>query len=154
LHALGRVEAAGLLLLVLAALAWLNRRAEAPVARFAPLLLLPLGLGLAWGSTGLALALAGLVVVAGLAEAWVVFRGTAGGLGMVLPFAVILGVILVLAGAPPRWTLLPCWLATLALLIRWAALRLPDARDRGAAAFAWPLALGALGLVLVLAHDA
>jgi hypothetical protein len=57
-----------------------------------------------------------------------------------------------LAGQPPRWALLPCWLATLALLVRWAELRLPDPRDRAAAALAWPFALGALGLVLVLAH--
>ena len=153
LHGLGPVEVGGLVLLVIAALAWLNRLGGVPRARFAPLLLLPLGLGLAWDATGLTLALSVLVMVAGLAEAWVVFRGTAGGLGMVLPFAVILGVIVVLAGAPPRWALLPCWLATLALLIRWAALRLPGPRDRAAAALAWPVALGALGLVLVLAHD-
>jgi hypothetical protein len=153
LHGLGRVETGGLVLLLIAALAWLNRLGGAPLARFAPLLLLPLGLGLAWGAEGLALALAVLVTVTGLAEAWVVFRGSAGGLGMVLPFAVILGVILVLAGSPPRWALLPCFLATLALLIRWAALRLPAPRDRAVAALAWPVALGALGMVLVLAHD-
>ncbi|WP_431301488.1 hypothetical protein [Sediminicoccus sp. BL-A-41-H5] len=153
LHGLGPVETGGLVLLLIAALAWLNRLGGAPVARFAPLLLLPLGLGLAWGASGMALALAALVTVAGLAEAWVVFRGSAGGLGMVLPFAVILGVILVLAGSPPRWALLPCFLAMLALLIRWAALRLPERRDRALAALAWPVALGALGLVLVLAHD-
>lgn len=153
LHALGPVETGGLVLLLIAALAWLNRLGGAPHARFAPLLLLPLGLGLAWGASGMALALAALVTVAGLAEAWVVFRGSAGGLAMVLPFAVILGVILVLAGTPPRWALLPCWLATLALLIRWAELRLPERRDRALAALAWPIALGALGMVLVLAHD-
>lgn len=153
LHGLGPVEAGGLVLLLIALLAWLNRLGGAPPARFAPLLLLPLGLGLAWDSAGVPLALALLVTVAGLAEAWVVFRGSAGGPGMVLPFAVILGVILVLAGAPPRWALLPCWLATLALLIRWAELRLPDPRDRAVTALAWPFALGALGMVLVLAHD-
>ncbi|MBS7791990.1 hypothetical protein KTR66_18465 [Roseococcus sp. SDR] len=153
LHGLGPVELGGLVLLLIALLAWLNRLGGAPFARFAPLLLLPLGLGLTWGATGMALALALLVMVAGLAEAWVVFRGNAAGLGMVLPFTVILGVILVLAGSPPRWALLPCFLATLALLIRWAELRLPDARDRAVTAFAWPFALGALGLVLVLAHD-
>ncbi|WPB83461.1 hypothetical protein [Sediminicoccus rosea] len=153
LHALGPAETGGLVLLLIALLAWLNRLGGAPLARFAPLLLLPLGLGLAWGAQGVALALALLVIVAGLAEAWVVFRGSAGGPGMVLPFAVILGVILVLAGAPPRWALLPCFLATLALLIRWAELRLPDRRDGAAMALAWPVVLGALGLVLVLAHD-
>jgi hypothetical protein len=152
LHALGPVEAGGLVLLLIALLAWLNRLGGVPQARFAPLLLLPLGLGLASGATGFALALALLVVVAGLAEAWVIYRGEAGGPGMVLPFAVILGVILVLAGQPPRWALLPCWLATLALLIRWAELRLPDPRDRAVMALAWPFALGTLGLVLVLAH--
>lgn len=149
LHGLGQVETGGLVLLLIALLAWLDRPGS---ARFAPLLLLPLGLGLAWGTDGLALALALLLVVAGLAEAWVIFRGTAGGLGMVLPFAVILGVILVLADPPPQPALLACWLATLALLVRWAELRLPDPRDHAAAALAWPFALGALGLVLVLAH--
>jgi hypothetical protein len=152
LHGLGPVELGGLILMLIALLAWLNRLDGTPLARYAPLLLLPLGLGLAWGAEGMALALALLVVVAGLAEAWVLFRGAAGRFGMVLPFAVILGVILVLAGQPPRWAMLPCWLATLALLIRWAELRLPDPRDRAAAALAWPFALGSLGLVLVLAH--
>lgn len=152
LHGLGPVETAGLVLMLIALLSWLNRLGGAPLARYAPLLLLPLGLGFAWGAEGLPLALALLIVVAGLAEAWVLFRGEAGGLGMVLPFAVILGVMLVLAGQPPRWALLSCWLATLALLVRWAELRLPDPRDRAAAALAWPFALGALGLILVLAH--
>ncbi len=152
LHGLGPVETGGLVLMLIALLAWLNRLGGVPLARFAPLLLLPLGLGLAWGTEGLALAIGLLVMVAGLAEAWVLFRDEAAGFGMVLPFAVILGVILVLAGQPPRWALLPCWLATLALLVRWAELRLPAPRDRAATSLAWPFVLGALGLVLVLAH--
>ncbi|MEI6161326.1 MAG: hypothetical protein WCP77_15940, partial [Roseococcus sp.] len=70
----------------------------------------------------------------------------------VLPFAMILGVVVVLASQPPPEALLPCLLATIALLIRWAELRLPEPRDKLMASIAWPFALGALGLVLLLAH--
>lgn len=150
LHAMGPAEASGLLLLIIALLSWLNRTRGAPFTRFAPLLLLPLGLGLALSAEGgLGLGLAALVFTTGLAEAWILWRGSA---AMALPFAVILGVVVVLAGNPPPEALLPCLLATLALLIRWAALRLPEPRDRAVAAIAWPFALGALGLVLILAH--
>jgi hypothetical protein len=153
LHALGPAEAGGLVLMLIALLAWLHRAGGAAVARFGPLLLIPLGLGLVLQAQGgLPLFLAALLLIAGLAEAWVLWRGEAAGLGMVLPFAVILGVILILAGQPPAAALLPCLLATLALLIRWAELRLPEPRDRLVAAIAWPVALGALGLVLTLAH--
>ena len=152
LHPVGPAEAGGLVLLLIALLAWLHRAAGGAFTRFGPLLLLPLGLGLLLqAGPGLPLLLALLVVTAGLAEAWVLWRG-ATGLGLVLPFAVILGVILILARQPPAGALLPCLLATLALLIRWAELRLPSARDRLLAAIAWPFALGGLGLVLTLAH--
>ncbi|UPY35785.1 hypothetical protein [Sediminicoccus sp. KRV36] len=135
----------------------LTRHAETgpgtSLTRFGPLLLLPLGAGLALeAESAPALSLGVLVLLSGLAEAWVLWRGEAGGLGMVLPFAVILGIVLILAGNPPAEALLPCLLATLALLIRWAELRLPAPRDRLVAAIAWPFALGALGLVLLLAH--
>lgn len=150
LHMMGRTEASGLVLLLIALLSWLQRAGGAPFTRFAPLLLLPLGLGLALSAEGgLALALASLVLITGLAEAWVLWRG---GAAVVLPFAVILGIVVVLAGHPSPGALLPCLLATLALLIRWAELRLPEPRDRMLASIAWPFALGALGLVLILAH--
>lgn len=153
LHALGPAEAGGLVLMLIALLAWLHRAGGAAITRFGPLLLVPLGLGLLLqAQAGLPFALAALLLLAGLAEAWVLWRGEASGLGMVLPFAVILGVILTLARQPPTPALLPCLLATLALLIRWAELRLPAAGDRLVAAIAWPFALGALGLVLTLAH--
>jgi hypothetical protein len=153
LHALGPAEAGGLVLLLIALLAWLYRAGGGAMTRFGPLLLIPLGLGLVLQAQGgLPLSLAGLLLLAGLAEAWVLWRGEAAGLGMVLPFAVILGVILTLASQPPATALLPCLLATLALLIRWAELRLPEPRDRLVASIAWPFALGALGLVLILAH--
>ena len=152
LHGLGAAEATGLILLLIAVLSWLNRAGGAPVTRFAPLLLLPLGPGLAWQAEGVALGLAGLVLLAGLAEAWVLVRGQADGLGMVMPFSVILGVVVVLAGQPPPAALLACLLATLAVLFRWAEWRLPTQRDKLLAAIAWPFALGALGLVLLLAH--
>lgn len=150
LHGFGPVETSGLVLLLIALLAWLNRAGGWPVTRLAPLLLVPLGLGLAGvAERGLALGLAALVLLAGLAEAWAAWRG---GAALLLPFAVGLGVILILASQPPPQFLLPCLLATLALLIRWAGLRLPEPRDRMLADLAWPFALGALGLVLVLAH--
>lgn len=152
LHPLGPAEAGGLVLMLIALLAWLHRAGGAAVTRFGPLLLVPLGLGLVvQAEPGLALALGLLVMIVGLAEAWVLWRG-ASGLALVLPFAVILGVILTLASQPLPATLLPCLLATLALLIRWAELRLPDPGDRMLAAIAWPFLLGALGLVLTLAH--
>jgi hypothetical protein len=152
LHPLGPAEAGGLVLMLIALLAWLHRAGGAPFTRFGPLLLLPLSLGLVLqAEPGLPLLLAILVMITGLAEAWVLWRG-ASGFGMVLPFAVILAVILALASQPPAAALLPCLLATLALLIRWAELRLPSPRDRLLAAIAWPFALGALGLVLTLAH--
>jgi len=154
LHGMGGAEAGGLVLLLIALLSWLNRGGGASFARFAPLLLLPLGLGLAaQAESGLALGLAALVLVTGVAEAWVLWRGQAGGLGMVLPFAVILGVIMLLAGRPGSAAMLACLLAVLALLVRWAELRLPLPGDKRTAALAWPFALGALGLVLLLAHD-
>ncbi|MEI6161576.1 MAG: hypothetical protein WCP77_17210, partial [Roseococcus sp.] len=66
LHALGPAEASGLILLLIALLAWLNRAGGAPFTRFAPLLLLPLGLCLALQAEGgLALGLAALVTVSG-----------------------------------------------------------------------------------------
>ena len=142
LHAPGPPEASGFVLLLVALISWLNRGGT---ARFAPLLLLPLGLGLALAG---APALAALAVLAGLAEAWALWRG---GPTMALPFAVILGVIVVLAGNPPLAAIWACLFATIALLVRWAAVRLPD--ERGVAGLAWPVALGMLGLVLVLAYD-
>lgn len=152
LHAVGPVEAAGLVLLLIAGLAWLHRAGGSGLARFGPVLLLPLGLGLTWqAGPGLPLLLGPLVLIAGLAEAWALWRG-ASGLALVLPFAVTLGVILILASQPPTGALLPCLLATLALLIRWAELRLPVRRDRMLAALAWPVLLGGLGLVLTLSH--
>ncbi len=154
LHGMGGAEAGGLVLLLIASLAWLNRAGDAPVTRFAPLLLLPLGFALGMrAEDGLALGLAALILAAGLAEAWVLWRGRAGGLAMLLPFAMILGVVVVLAGRPPLSAMLACLLAVLALLIRWAGLRLTTPGDKRAAAIAWPFALGALGLVLLLAHD-
>jgi hypothetical protein len=153
LHPLGGAEAGGLVLMLVALLAWLQRAGGGGFTRFGPLLLLPLGLGLVLqAAPGLPLMLALLAITAGLAEAWVLWRGEAAGFGMVLPFAVILGVILILASQPANTALLPCLLATLALLIRWAELRLPEPHDRLLAAIAWPFALGALGLVLTLAH--
>jgi len=152
LHALGAAEAVGLVLMLIAVLAWLHRAGGAPITRFGPALLAPLGAALALNAEGLGLALALMILLAGLAEAWVAWRGEALGLAMVLPFTVILGVVLVLASGPPPGAMLPCLLATIALLIRWAALRLPDPRDALAASIAWPLVLGALGLVLTLSR--
>ncbi|MBX9752731.1 MAG: hypothetical protein K5Q68_24290 [Roseococcus sp.] len=152
LHPVGPAEAGGLVLLLIALLAWLHRAGGPAATRFGPLLLLPLGLGLVLqAESGLVRALGLLVMSAGLAEAWVLWRG-ASGLALVLPFAVILGVILILASQPPAAALLPCLLATLALLIRWAELRLPAPGDQSLAAIAWPFLLGALGLVMILAH--
>lgn len=153
LHPIGPAGAAGLVLTLIALLAWLNRAGGTPVARYGPALLAPLGAALALeAGDGMALALAGLVLLAGLAEAWILRRGRVTGIGFALPFAIISGVVLVLAGQPPASVMLPALLATLALLLRWAELRLPDARDALAASLAWPLALGALGLVLIFAH--
>lgn len=153
LHALGPTEASGLVLMLIALLAWLSRAGGEKVTRFGPVLLVPLGAALVLeAADGMALALGALVLLAGLAEASVAWRGRAGGLAFALPFAVILGVVLVLAGRPSPDVTLPALLATLALLIRWAELRLPDARDALAASLAWPMVLGALGLVLMLAR--
>lgn len=156
LHALGAVEAAGLVLMLIALVAWLHRAGAAPWTRFGPALLVPLGALLALDAEGLGLGLALMILLAGLAEAWVAWRGQAQavteGIAMVLPFTVIAGVVLVLAAGPPPGALLPCFLATIALLIRWAALRLPDPRDALVASISWPLVLGALGLVLTLSR--
>lgn len=148
---LGPAQASGLVLLLIALLAWLNRAGGAPMTRYTPALLLPLGLVLMLtAGDALALGIAALVALAGLAEAWALWRG---GMPWPMPFAVILGVIIILAGAPPPGVALACLLATIALLIRWAEWRLTEPRDRMLAAIAWPFALGALGLVLILAHD-
>jgi len=152
LHAFGAVEATGLVLLLIALLAWLHRAGGLPIARFGPALLAPLGALLALDAEGLGLALALMILLAGLAEAWVAWRGQDHGVAMVLPFTVILGVVLVLASGPPPGSMLPCLLASIALLIRWAALRLPDSRDALAANIAWPLVLGTLGVVLILSR--
>lgn len=152
LHGLGPTEATGLALLLIALLAWLHRAGGLPITRFGPALLVPLGALLALDAGGLGLVLALMILLVGLTEAWVAWRGQARGAAMVLPFTVILGVVMVLASGPPPGAMLPCLLATIALLIRWAALRLPDPRDALAANIAWPLVLGTLGLVLTLSR--
>ena len=72
---------------------------------------------------------------------------------VILVLISLLGVVA--AVALPGWSDLlllsgPCLLASLALMIRCAEIRLPAPRDAMLAALAWPLALGALGLVLIV----
>ena len=143
LHPWSGREGAGIVLLLIAVLAWLHRAGGATAARLAPLLLVPLGAAIATRHPVLGL----LVLLAGMAEAWVAWRGNPAA----LPFPVVVGVVVVLASRPPAAALLPCLLVMVALLARWAALRLSDPAGLRAAHLVWPLALGALGLSLILA---
>jgi hypothetical protein len=148
-----RAGASGLILLLIAALAWLHRAGGAAPTRLGPLLLLPLGLLLWSGAQGtLGAALGAMVLLAGMGEAAMIWRGRGSALAMILPFTVIIGLVTLLAARPSASAMLPCLLASLALLARWAEIRLPAPRDARLAALAWPLALGALGLVLIVSH--
>jgi len=151
MHPLGLAEAAGLILLLMALLAWLHRAGGPPFTRFGPLLLLPLGAVVAAKAGGpVGVGVGALTLLAGAAEAWRLWSGRAEGLALAMPFAVVAGLVLVLASRPPASATLPCLLALVALLIRWAELRLHGTPDARIAAIAWPFALGALGLVLTL----
>ncbi|MDB5413660.1 MAG: hypothetical protein JWR10_1995 [Rubritepida sp.] len=144
LHAPGTTGIAGLLLLAMAALAGWHRAGGPPITRFGPLLLLPLGALLVWrADTLIGLVLAWLVLVAAVAEARALWSGVR---TYSVPVVGALALLVFLAGHPPAGAMLPALIALLAIIARWTELRLRTASP------AWPLSLGALGLLMILVH--
>ncbi|TCH99803.1 hypothetical protein EJV46_03790 [Roseococcus sp. SYP-B2431] len=153
LRAPGVLAAAGALIMLMAPLALVRRPRFRRFTRFGPVLLLPVALLLlAEPEGGLRDALAVLVLIAGLGEAWRLLGGERGRLALAPALLGLLGIMLVLAAPPSPGQAVPLLLAFGAVFAHWKSLRLPSEWERRAGEIGHAICLGAFGLLLILTH--
>ena len=153
LRAPGPLAAVGALVLLMGLLELVPWPRWHRFTRLGPLLLLPAAvLLLIEPEPGVRNALAILVLIAGLGEAWRLLGGERGRLELAPPLLALLGIVLVLASPPTPGQFVPVLLALGAAIARWKALRLPSAWERHAAGTAYAICLAAFGLLLIVTH--